>query len=134
MCKTVIKKFEIIWSVLHKFSLIRSGKLYISFLCSIDTKLQVSITSRSWIRLSRKVRAMSPMKLHGLNGCWVSMSFILVVFWKFYGEAYWERCQTFKMELFVKTVNGSKLLTISAKSFILRVSQGFECYVGKNLS
>ena len=112
------------WSVLENFILI---------LWSLDTKLQVIITSRSWIRLPRKARAMSPVKLHGLSGCWVSNELHLGRFSKVY-EAYSEPCQTFKMELFSKTVNGWKLLSILAKSFILSISQGFECCVWDYLS
>ena len=38
-------------------------------------------------------------------------------------EAYSEPCQTSKMDVFVKTVQGFQLLTIFAKSFILDVQQ-----------
>ena len=42
-------------------------------------------------------------------------------------EVYSELCQTYKMELFAKIVNGFQLLTIFAKNAILDVLQGFEC-------
>ena len=41
----------------------------------------------------------------------------------FITEVYLEPCQTFKMEVFVKTVNGRKPLTIFAKSSTLGVWQ-----------
>ena len=41
-------------------------------------------------------------------------------------EAYLELCQTSKVELFAKMVNGEKLLTVFVKSSILAVWQGSE--------
>ena len=46
---------------------------------------------------------------------------------------YSEHCQTSKMELFVKMVNGSKLLTIFVKNSILDTSDGSEYVFGYDI-
>ena len=46
---------------------------------------------------------------------------------------YSEHCQTSKMELFAKMVNGSKLLTIVVKNSILDTSDGSEYVFGYDI-